>query len=206
MQPQAVVFDIGNVLIEWQPERFYDARIGPERRKRLFSEVDLHGVNDAVDRGGDFRALVYAAAEANPGWEDEIRHWHDSWSRIAGPEIPASVATLRALRRRGVPVFALSNFGIGPFEVAQEVWPFLTEFDRPYISGHMGMAKPDAEIYAALEADSGVAPGGLLFTDDRAENIAAAEARGWQTHLFDGPEGFAARLVDLGLLAPGDLA
>ncbi len=54
MTVQAVVFDIGNVLIEWQPERFYDARIGADRRRALFAQVDLHGINDEVDRGGAF--------------------------------------------------------------------------------------------------------------------------------------------------------
>ena len=52
MTPQAVIFDIGNVLIEWQPERFYDREIGEARRRALFAEVDLHGMNDVIDRGG----------------------------------------------------------------------------------------------------------------------------------------------------------
>ena len=65
----------------------------------------------------------------------------------------------------------------------------------------MAVIKPDAEIYARVEADCGIAPGALLFADDRADNIAAAAARGWQTHLFTGPEGWAARLVAEGLLS-----
>ncbi len=71
--PEAVVFDIGNVLIEWQPERAYDAMIGPERRRAMFEAVDLHQMNELVDRGGDFRETVYAAAEATPAFADEIR-------------------------------------------------------------------------------------------------------------------------------------
>lgn len=200
MAPRAVVFDIGNVLIEWQPERFFDARLGEARRRRLFAEVDLHRINDLVDRGHDFRDTIYTAAEAHPDWRDEIRLWHDCWAEIAGPEIPRSVRCLRALRRRGVPVFALSNFGVGTFEIGVAKWPFLTEFDRSYISGHLRMAKPDAEIYAAVEADCGFAPNELLFTDDRGDNIDTARARGWQVHAFDGPEAFAARLVAEGLL------
>lgn len=197
---RAVVFDIGNVLVEWQPERHYDAVYGEARRRALFDTIDLHDMNDRIDRGADFRATVYATAEAHPGWEAEIRDWHDAWLKLAGPEIPESVALLRALRARGVPVFALSNFGIGSFAVAEAEWPFLTEFDRRYISGHMGVAKPDAAIYAMVEADCGLAPEALLFADDRAENIAAAAARGWGTHLFDGPPGLATRLSAEGLL------
>ena len=200
MTIDAVIFDIGTVLIEWQPERFYDARIGADRRRAMFAEIDLHGMNDLVDRGGDFRDTIYGWAERHPAWRDEIRLWHDRWCEIAGPTIEPSVAILRALRANGVPVFALSNFGVGTFAVAERDYDFLGEFDRRFLSGEMRMAKPDAEIYAAVEAESGLAPDRLLFVDDRADNIAAAAARGWQTHLFDGPDGWAARLVGLGLL------
>jgi len=200
MAVTAVVFDIGNVLIEWQPERFYDARVGEARRREMFAAIDLHGINDEVDRGGNFRHLIYAAAETYPDFRDEVRMWHDNWIDMASPAIPRSVRILRKLREVGVPVFALSNFGIQTFEMAEKVYPFLNEFDRRYISGHMAVIKPDAEIYAMLEADCGHAPQGLLFADDRIDNINAAAARGWQTYHFDTPEGWAARLVGEGLL------
>tara|TARA_R110002110_G_scaffold207228_3_gene419438 strand:- start:27 stop:647 length:621 start_codon:yes stop_codon:yes gene_type:complete len=204
MTVQAVVFDIGNVLIEWQPERFYDARIGADRRRAMFAQVDLHGINDEVDRGGHFRDLIYAAADENPDWRDEVLMWHDNWIEMAAPAIPRSVRILRRLRAAGVPVFALSNFGIQTFEIAEKTYPFLADFDRRYISGHMGMIKPDAAIYAALETDCGVDPAGLLFADDRIDNIKAAAARGWQTHLFEGAQGWAACLVGHGLLSEED--
>ncbi len=206
MTIKAVLFDIGNVLIEWHPERFYDRVIGPGRRKELFAAVDLTGMNEAVDRGANLRDMVYATAEANPDWQDEIRMWHDRWIELATPPIDRSVDLLRALRRGGVPVFALSNFGIQSFELAVTHYPFLEEFDRRFISGHMEVVKPDPRIYERVEAECGLAPQTLLFTDDRADNIAAAAARGWQTHLFTGPQGWADRLVADGLLQPQDAA
>ena len=198
---QAVVFDIGNVLIEWQPERFFDREIGRERRHAMFAAIDLHGVNDAVDRGANFRETIMAAAKAHPEWHDEVMMWHDRWIEMAAPAIDHSVRLLRALRQQGVPVFALTNFGIQTFEIAEPVYPFLVEFDRRYISGHMGVIKPEAQIYEMVEADCGVQPGGLLFADDRNDNIKVAAARGWQTHLFDGPQSWADRLVAEGLLS-----
>ena len=201
---EAVVFDIGNVLIEWQPERFYDRVIGPEARRAMFAEVDLHGMNDAIDRGGDFQGTIYATAERYPRWRAEIRLWHSHWIEMASPVIPHSVRLLRALRRKGVPVFALTNFGIGSFAYARTQYDFLNEFDRAWVSGEMGVIKPAPRIYELAEADCGVRPGALLFADDRAENITAAAARGWQVHHFTGPEGWAARLVAEGLLSEGE--
>lgn len=200
MPIHAVVFDIGNVLLEWHPERFYDARIGEARRRALFAQVDLHGMNLNIDRGHDFRNSVYELAEQHPEWQEEILLWHDSWLQMATPEIPHSTRLLRALKARGLPVFALSNFGIGTFELACTAYPVLEEFDRSYVSGYMQVIKPEAEIYARLEADCGHAPAHLLFVDDKLENIEAAAARGWQTHLFTSPENWAERLVSEELL------
>ena len=203
-RPEAVIFDIGNVLIEWRPERFYDRLIGQARRRALFAEVDLHAMNDRIDRGENFRDVVYATADATPRWRAEIRLWHDEWTALAGPVMPRSLALMRALQNNGVPVFALTNFGVGSFAVAEVHYPFLKAFDRLYVSGRMKVAKPDSAIYAGVEADCGIAPGRLLFTDDRAENIGAARARGWRTHLFTGPDGLAVRLAGEGLLSARD--
>lgn len=202
----AVIFDIGNVLIEWQPERYYDRVIGEDRRRAMFEAVDLHGMNDKVDKGGAFKQTIYDTAKAHPDWQDEIRQWHDNWIELANPVIPHSVSLLRRLRQKGIPVFALTNFGIESFAYAETQFDFLGEFDRRYISGHMGVTKPDPEIYRMVEDDCGIAPERLLFADDRHDNIATAEARGWNGHLFDGPLGWADRLVTEGLLTQDEAA
>lgn len=206
MAVEAVVFDIGNVLIEWNPERYYDAVIGEERRRAMFSAVDLHEMNDQVDRGALFKETIYAKSDEYPEYRDEIRMWFDQWIKMASPDIPHSVKLLRALRAKNIPVFALSNFGIGSFEYAETIYPFLGEFDRRYVSGYMQVVKPNHTIYQLVENDCGVAPSGLLFADDRQENIDAAIARGWQTHLFDVPQGFADRLQAEGLLSAHEAA
>lgn len=200
MAVEAVVFDIGNVLVEWNPERFYDSKIGEARRKALFAAVDLHGMHEGVDRGGDLATIVQDCARAHPDWADDILIWRDNWLDMVGPVIEPSVAMLHALKAKGVPVFALTNYGRGTFDMSVPKFPFYTLFDRTYVSGRMGVMKPDAEIYRRVEEDCGVPPAGLLFADDRPENIAAAEARGWQGHLFDGPDGFRTRLEQEGLL------
>ena len=206
MTPQAVIFDIGNVLVEWQPEVYFDRIYGEARRRALFAAVDLHAMNLAIDAGADFAATIEATASHHPDWASEIIDWKDNWIKLASPLIPRSIRTLRALRAKRVPVFALTNFGDSTFAYAQSEYVFLNQFDRTYVSGRMKLIKPDPAIYAAVEQDCGIDPAELLFVDDRAENIAAAAARGWQVHHFSGPEGWAARLVALGLLSESEAA
>lgn len=206
MKIEAVVFDIGNVLIEWQPERFYDRVIGEDRRRAMFDAADLHGMNDKVDMGHPFTETIYATAEDYPDWRDEIRMWHDCWIEMASPAIDHSVRLMQALQTKGVPVFSLTNFGVGSYDFAATHYDFLRAFDRDFISGHMQVIKPDPTIYKMLEEVSGLRGESLIFTDDRADNIAAAQMRGWRTHLFKGPEGWASRLVQEGLLTECEAA
>ncbi|MEM7596110.1 MAG: HAD family phosphatase [Pseudomonadota bacterium] len=200
MQVEAVVFDIGNVLITWQPERYFDTNIGQNRRKALFEAVDIHAMMVRIDQGEVFGDVVEETALSHPDWTTEVRWMRDHWNAIAGPEISLSVRLLRALRAKGVACFALSNFGKENFPLSEAEFPFLKEFDRRYISGEMKMAKPDPAIYARVESDCGLAPETLLFADDRQDNIEAAAARGWQTHLFTTPDRFADDLVTRRLL------
>ncbi|MBD3626451.1 MAG: HAD family phosphatase [Rhodobacteraceae bacterium] len=202
--PEAVIFDIGNVLITWNPERVYD-EVLPDRsaRERLFETVDLHAMNDRIDRGAPFRDTVYQVAQDYPEYESLIRLWHDRWIEMASPPIDASWQILRDLRAREIPVFALTNFGVESFAYAETQYPQLGEFDRRFISGHMGVIKPEARIYEMVEEATGLSGPQIFFTDDREDNIRAASARGWQTYRFndpiEGPAGLAAALRDTGL-------
>ncbi|MGP9790369.1 HAD family hydrolase [Roseinatronobacter sp. NSM] len=195
----AVVFDIGNVLIGWDPEGFYDGMIGQDRRKALFAAVDLDGMNARIDRGAPFRDTVLGMLDHHPEWEREIMIWHDHWVDMIAPVIAPSVQMLRNLRAQSVPVFALSNFGDDTFTLAQAKYDFLREFDRAFISGRLGVMKPEARIYEILEHETGIAPENLFFIDDRTENIDAALARGWAGHVFRTTDGLKDTLAQFGL-------
>ena len=199
-QAEAVVFDIGNVLLSWNPEGFYDRRLGMAERTRLFAETGVEEMNARIDAGAPFRATVEAHAAAHPAWAEDILCWYHNWIEMAAPRIDGSVALLRALRAKGVPVLALTNFGDEAFAYAQTQYDFLSEFDRAFVSGRMGVIKPNAEIYRQVEAATPIAPDRLIFVDDRLENIEAAAARGWRVHLFTQWQGWAERLVAEGLL------
>ena len=201
----AVVLDIGNVLIGWDPEGFYDRRIGKERRRRLFAEVPLHEMNLRIDGGAPFAPTVDGVAAAHPGWAAEIRLWHDAWLEMTAPDKPQSVALMRAVRSKGVPVWALTNFGTETLALAEGAYPFLREFDRRFVSAEIGICKPEPGIYAVVEAQ-GVPRARLLYTDDSAANVAAAAERGWATHHFTGEAGWAARLIEEGILTEAEAA
>lgn len=199
-RPDAVVFDIGNVLLGWNPEAFYDGLIGAARRKALFSAVDLDGMNARIDRGAPFVPTVQAMRDAHPEWAAEIQIWQDRWIDMLSPVIDDSVTALHALKQEGVPVFALSNFGVQTFDWARTRFEVLGAFDMAFISGHLQLMKPEPEIYAALEQGTGMAGAQLFFIDDKPENIAAARARGWQGHVFSDPAALRADLARLDLL------
>jgi 2-haloacid dehalogenase len=204
--PRAVVFDIGNVLIEWHPDKLYERLIpDPAARAAFFAETGVDAMNLDVDRGLPWKAHVYGHAEKHPAWAPMIRAWHDCWTEMFRPAIPGTIELLRLLRRRGVPVHALSNFGAESFEVGRTIYPVLEEFDVPVISGREGTIKPEPRIYEILEERTGLSGAELFFTDDRPENIAAARRRGWQGHVFRNPAALALELVERGLIEPHQL-
>jgi len=199
MTVAAVVFDIGNVLIRWDPVVHYDRVIGEAARRALFAAVDLHGMNLSVDRGEDLHAAVEALAARHPDHARDIRRWRDEWLDFVLGPIDGSVALLHRLRAAGVPVVALTNFGHAPLAMAEAAWPFLRDFDARFVSADLRLLKPDPAIYAAVEDGTGLPPASLFFIDDKAENVAAAAARGWQAHLFRAPGTLVADLMARGV-------
>ena len=200
---RAVVWDIGNIFARWEPEAHYDRLIGRERRERLFAETALHRMNEAIDLGTSSREAAYAHAELHPDWSDEIRRWSDDWDETFRTAVPGTAEVFREVKAAGVPCVSLSNFGPDTMERAKALHPVLREFDREFVSAHLGVAKPDPAIYEALEVGIGLSGAELIFTDDKPENLAAAEARGWKTHLFTEADGWRARLVAEGVLPGG---
>ncbi|MEM1266832.1 MAG: HAD family hydrolase [Pseudomonadota bacterium] len=199
MTPKAVVFDIGNVLMAWDPGRLYRQVATEAEWAALKAEVDLDAMNLEVDRGAPFRETVEATAARHPAHAALIRLWHTRWPEMFGPPIAGSWQILNHLQARQIPVFALTNFGRETFQLARGLYPELDQFDRAFVSGELGLLKPAAEIYARLEQETGLSGPDLFFTDDRQGNVEAARQRGWQGHVFEGADGLQAALSRVGL-------
>ena len=174
-----VVFDIGNVLLRWNPRNLYRKAFDDEERMERFLATALSmefvSHTDIVE---DFGAAVAARAKAFPEFADELRLFRERWIETIGGPIEENVALLRRLRAAGQPVYALSNFAHETFALVERQYDFLSEFDGRVISGHVGVVKPDPRIYKILFERAGRPPSELLFIDDSAANVRASEALG----------------------------
>ena len=174
-----VVFDIGNVLLRWNPRYLYRKRFEDEASMEHFlaTVCSMEFIAD-TDVAADFKAAVHARAEGFPEFADELKLYHSRWIETIGGPIDENVALMRRLKAAGRPVYALSNFNAETFAIVERRYDFLSEFDARVISGHVGVVKPDRRIYEILFERAAREPSELLFVDDSAPNVQAAEALG----------------------------
>ena len=174
-----VVFDIGNVLLRWDPRNLYRKTFTDGARMERFL-TDALGMDFIAhtDVAPDFSGAVEERARAFPEFADELRLYHARWIETIGGPIEENVALLRRLKAAGRPVHALSNFAAETFAIVERQYDFLSEFDTRVISGHVGVVKPDPRIYDILFARAGRRPDELLFIDDSIANVRASQALG----------------------------
>ncbi len=199
--PRIVVWDIGNVLLDWSPDHLYRRLIPDEdARAAFYARLPLDEMNLSGDRDGDLEAKVAALAERHPEDAALILPWWAGWEKMCGGLIAECVAIRDGLRAAGTPCWALSNFAADSWKRCAALYPELTGgFDGLTISGHEGVVKPDPAIYALIETRTGVAPEEIFFIDDRTANIEAARERGWRGHVFDGVDGLRGALAEVGV-------
>jgi 2-haloacid dehalogenase len=199
-RPRSVVFDIGNVLIEWDPRHLYrKIFIGDEARMEHFLAIICDAAwNLEQDRGRRWAEAVAERAALHPQWREEIAAYDTRWMEMVAGAIAGSVALLERLRQAGVPTYAITNFSTEKFAMACERFPFLGGFEDVVVSGEVGLVKPDRAIFALFLARNGLEAGDCLFIDDIAANIETARAMGFITHQFTTAEALAAVLREHG--------
>ncbi len=198
---QAVVFDLGKVLVE------FDYRIAARRiaaRSRMSAEqlMDLMVRSPLFveyEKGRVTRGHVFDEIRGATGFEGSLEEFARSFGDIF-TEIPPMVQLQAALRRRSLPTYIFSNTNDLAIEHLRSAFPFFANFDGYVFSYEHGVMKPDARLYEVLERQSGRRDGELLYLDDRPENTAAAAARGWQVILHESPEKSRTAIRNLGLL------
>jgi 2-haloacid dehalogenase len=199
----AVVFDLGNVLIRWDPAAAVAAAVGAERAAAFVSgeDFDFAVWNAAHDAGRPWDESEREAITAHPHLEDEIRGYRAHFALSLVAEIAGTVEILRELHAASIPVLALTNWSAETFPIALERFDFLDLFEDIIVSGEEGVAKPDPEIFEILEER--ISHLGSLddcvFIDDSLANVAAAQESGLDAIHFTDPEHLRHDLVLRGL-------
>jgi len=202
MAVDTVVFDIGNVLIRWDPRHLYRKLFAePAAMERFLAEVCTDAWNLEQDRGRPWAEAIAERAALFPQHAALIRAYSERWHEMVPGEVEGSVAILEALREGGVPLYAITNFSTEKFEEAEARFPFLRDFRDVVVSGRERLLKPDPAIYRRLLDRNGLDAARCLFIDDSAANVRGAEAVGMRAHHFAGAAGLRAELRALGLPA-----
>jgi 2-haloacid dehalogenase len=198
---EAVVFDIGGVLLDWNPRHLYRKLFADEATmERFLAEIATMEWHEANDRGVPFAVTGRELAERHPEYAELIWAWgRRSEEMIAGP-ITGTVEILGELRRRSVRCYALTNMEAETYPLRVERYPFMRWFDGTVVSSAEGITKPDPEIFRRLLERFGLAPETTLFVDDSERNVEAAAALGLQTERFSSPERLRRRLEAAGVL------
>jgi 2-haloacid dehalogenase len=198
---ETVIFDLGNVLIGWDPRRLYRQLIEDEAQMEWFlREVCNSEWNEQQDAGRPWVKGTALLREQFPEHAGLIDAYHLRWKETLLGPIEGSVALLAELKARGVRLLALTNWSQETFPIARQLYPFLQWFEGIVVSGEERLVKPDPRIYQLLLDRYSVDPAGALYIDDSARNVEAAEALGMHGWWFRDPAGLREHLVELGLL------
>ena len=203
-RPTTVVFDLGGVLIDWNPRYLYRHLFDDETAMETFlAEVATPEWNARQDEGRTWAAAVEMLASEHPEHRDLIAaYWH-RWHEMLGGAIGPTVEILDELRGSGVRLLALTNWSAETFPVARERYHFLEWFDGIVVSGDLKIAKPDPRIFRHLVDHYGLEPSATVFIDDSAANVSAAAALGLTALRFEGAATLRRDLAALGLLDGG---
>ena len=196
-----VVFDIGNVLVLWEPRALYRKIFATEAEVEWFiTNVCNHVWNLEQDRGRSFAEAVREATARFPEHAEAIAAYDLRWHETVLGAIDGSVAILQELQARGTPLYAITNFNQDKFRETLKRFPFLSAFRDIVVSGDERLLKPDAAIYRVLLERNGLEAASCVFIDDSVKNVKGAEAVGMKAIHFTTPAALRRNLVGMGLL------
>ena len=198
---EAVVFDVGKVLVEWERDLPFRRLIPDDAERAWFMDtvipLDWHGQHDA---GRSAAEMIADRSSLFPDHADMIEAWLSHFNETIPGPVPGSDAIVDELHARSVPLYAITNFGVDTWAGFAPTWPLIGHFIDIVVSGDEKLAKPDPAIYALAETRFGRAAGTMLFIDDSLANVQSARECGWHVHHFVNAETLRAELIERGLL------
>ena len=196
-----IIFDLGGVLIDWNPRYLYKKIFPTEKEMEWFlANVCTTQWNTQQDAGRPFAEGIELLKSKYPEYTFAIEFYRSRWEEMLGGEIAGSVEILRNLKTRGYRVYALSNWAAETFALIKEKYGFLRAFDGIMISGEEKLVKPDPKIYARLLKKYDLHASNCIFIDYNTANISKAADLGFETILFTGSDALHRTLSSRGIL------
>lgn len=194
------IFDIGGVLIDWDPMNLFRKLFDTEEEAQWFYDnVCTPDWNLGFDAGETFAEGVIRLSAQFPRYWREIQAYDQRWPEMVSGLIKGTVSIHDELVTAEVPTFSITNFSWEKLGLMMPEWDFLGKFDGIVVSGVEKVIKPDTRIYSILLDRYGLAPESCVFIDDKPINVAAAQSMGMQGLVFTNPENLRKDLIDLGL-------
>ena len=201
MQVEAVVFDVGRVLYQWQLAHLFEKIVSdPDRLAKLLDEVVTEEWHFEADAGRSLADMVPERIALYPDFEAEIRAYAARFNETIPGPVPGSHALVERLDARGMPLFAITNFGAEFWAGFRPTAPIFDRFGQIVVSGEEKLAKPDPAIFALAQGRFGKPAEAMLFIDDNPANVETAAACGWQVHHFTQAPALEAELASRGLI------
>jgi 2-haloacid dehalogenase len=202
MAINTIIFDLGNVLVDWNPMHVYrDYFDSVEKRNYFFENICTAEWNEVQDEG---RSIVEATQELVakfPDWEQPIRDYYGRWTEMLKGPILESVEIFRQLKASGkYKIYALTNWQAGLFDIALVRYNFMHWFDGRVVSGEEKTRKPFPEFYHRLLDRYHLNPAEALFIDDSLRNVKGAETLGITSIHFQSPQQLKEKLKELDIL------
>ena len=198
----AVLFDLGKVLLDWSPRYYYERFFAGDERalEHFLGEVVAPAWIVEMDRGLPMAEAIAARQRLYPEHAELIARWREGWPEMLRGEIAGTVAVLDELASRGRRLYALTNFSHETWPVARARFEFLGRFEDVVVSGEVGLVKPDPRIYRLAIERCRLDAARTVFVDDMAVNVEAARGEGLHAVHFTTPERLRDELVRLGAL------
>lgn len=199
---KTVLFDLGNVLIDWNPMYvFHDFFDQPKDLEFFFEKVCTMDWNENQDAGYPIAQATADKIEEFPKWEEAIKAYYGRWTEMLGGQISRTVDIQQQIKKsEKYQLLALTNWSAETFPIALDRYSFLHDFEGIVVSGDEGIRKPNPVIYKTVCDRYGATPASTVFIDDSLRNIKAAADLGFQVILFQSPNQLSKQLNDLGVI------
>jgi 2-haloacid dehalogenase len=197
----AVTFDIGGVLVDWNPRHLYRKLFGPDEAamESFLAQICTPEWNTRLDAGRPFSEAVEELVAVYPDKADLITAYQVRWPEMLGSSFDGTLAIVRELRAAGYPTYALSNWARETFDSTRHKFAFLDEMDGILISGDVHLAKPDPAIFREFLRKFALDPAATVYIDDWDRNVAAAASMGMAAIHFTDSDRLRRDLRALGL-------